>query len=73
MNTSLLEQIITKEDMKKLEEIRNMIEDIMETIDILLNKEAIQKIKEAEQDIKQGKIKEWKQFLKEIKENHNLL
>jgi len=61
---TLLEQIITEKDKQKLQELRNLLEEIIETIDIILDKEAIKKIKEAEQDIKQGRTKTWNQFKK---------
>jgi len=40
---TLLEQIITEKDRQKLQELRNLLEEIIETIDIILDKEAIQK------------------------------
>ena len=40
---TLLEQIITEKDKQKLQELRNLLEEIIETIDIILDKEAIQK------------------------------
>lgn len=64
---TLLEQIITEKDRQKLQELRNLLEEIIETIDIILDKEAIRKIREAEQDIKQGRTKTWNQFIKELK------
>jgi len=65
--TTILEQIITEKDRQKLKELRNLLEEIIETIDIILDKEAIRKIREAEQDIKQGRTKTWNQFIKELK------
>jgi len=64
---TLLEQIITEKDRQKLQELRNLLEETIETINIILDKEAIRKVGEAEQDIKQGRTKTWNQFIKELK------
>jgi len=59
--------MLTEEKTQKLRKIHIILEEVAETLDLLLNEEALKKLKEAEQDIKEGKIRKWKEFIKEIK------
>ena len=63
----MIRELLTEEDVRKLLEFRNMLEEIIETIDLLLNPEALEALREAEEDVKKGKVKDWDEFLKEIR------
>ncbi|RLG79652.1 MAG: hypothetical protein DRO09_04115 [Thermoprotei archaeon] len=56
---------LAEEEVQKLRKIRDILEEIIETLDLLLNKEALEKLNEAEQDIKEEKIRKWEEFIKE--------
>lgn len=50
----------------------NLVEELMETIDILENKETLQSIKEADEDIKTGRIRNYNEFVKELKKSGDI-
>ncbi|MCD6484802.1 MAG: hypothetical protein J7L47_06805 [Candidatus Odinarchaeota archaeon] len=66
MNDSILKEILNEEDKNKLKIVRNLLEDIIENIDLLLDEEVMKKIQEAEEDIRQGRVKNWVDFEKEL-------
>ncbi len=65
--SKLIRELLTEEDRRKLLEFRNMLEEIIETIDLLLNPEALEGLREAEEDVKKGRIRDWDEFIKEIR------
>ena len=48
--------LLTKEDRDLLLKVRNLLEEIVETLGILEDKDIMDSIKEAEEDIRQGRI-----------------
>lgn len=65
--SELIKELLTEEDVRKLLEFRNMLEEIIETIDLLLNPEALEGLREAEEDVKEGRIRDWGEFIREIR------
>jgi len=63
----LIRELLSEEDFRKLEEFRDILEEIIETIDLLLNPEALEGLREAEEDVKEGRVRSWDEFLKELK------
>jgi len=63
----LIRELLSEEDFRKLEELRDMLEEIIETIDLLLNPEALEGLREAEEDVDKGRVRSWDEFLKELK------
>ena len=66
MSDSIVKEILNEEDKNKLRIVRNILEDIIENIDLLLDEEITKKIQEAEEDIKEGRVKNWADFEKEL-------
>ncbi|RLE90647.1 MAG: hypothetical protein DRN04_14620 [Thermoprotei archaeon] len=66
MSSRVLLKMLTEEEVQKLREVRDILEEVVETLDLLLDKEALKKLEEAEQDIKEGKIRKREEFIKEI-------
>ena len=64
MNHSIVKEFLSKEDINKLKTVRDLLEDIIENIDLLLDKESIKKLQEAEEDIKKGRVKTWEELEK---------
>jgi len=62
-----IKELLNEEDFRKLEELRDMLEEIIETINLLLNPEALEGLREAEEDVKEGRVRSWDEFLKELK------
>ena len=64
----VLDIILSKEDREKIRNLKEILEGVVETLDILLDEEALKAILEAEQDIKEGRIRKLEEFLNEIKD-----
>lgn len=62
-----IKELLNEEDFRKLEELRDMLEEIIETINLLLDPEALEGLREAEEDVKEGRVRSWDEFLKELK------
>ena len=59
--------ILSEEDREKIRNLKKMLEEVVETLDILLDEETLKAILEAEQDIREGKVRRIEEFLNEIK------
>jgi PHD/YefM family antitoxin component YafN of YafNO toxin-antitoxin module len=53
------------ETKQKLDEVRRLMEELMETVEILSDPEMMENIREGLEDIKAGRVKELRSLLKE--------
>ena len=60
--------LLTDEDRALLIKVSNLLEEIVETFNILEDKEAMASIKQAEKDVKTGKVRDYDEFLSELKQ-----
>ena len=61
--------LLTDEDRALLLKVSNLLEEIIETFEILEDEEAMKSIKEAEEDVKAGRVRDYDEFLKELKKS----
>ncbi|KPV63144.1 MAG: hypothetical protein AOA65_1456 [Candidatus Bathyarchaeota archaeon BA1] len=61
--------LLTDEDRALLLKVSSLLEEIIETLDILENEDAMKSIKEAEEDVKAGRVRSYSEFLKELKKS----
>lgn len=61
--------LLTDEDRALLLKVSNLLEEVVETFSILEDKEAMSCIKEAEEDVKAGRVRDYDEFLKELKKS----
>jgi hypothetical protein len=61
--------LLTDEDRALLLKVSNLLEEVVETFSILEDKEAMSCIKEAEEDVKVGRVRDYDEFLKELKKS----
>ena len=61
--------LLTDEDRALLLKVSNLLEEIIETFEILEDEEAMKSIKEAEEDAKAGRVRDYDEFLKELKKS----
>ena len=61
--------LLTDGDRALLLKVSNLLEEIIETFEILKDEEAIKSIKEAEKDVKGGRVRDYDEFLKELKKS----
>lgn len=64
--------LLTNEDRALLIKVSNLLEEIVETFAILEDKEAMTCIKQAEEDVKAGRVRDYDQFLKELKQSEEI-
>lgn len=50
------------------DEDRELLEELLETLEILADRELMEAIEEAEEDIKEGRVRDYEDFIKELKE-----
>jgi hypothetical protein len=60
--------LLTDEDRALLLKVSNLLEEIVETFNILEDEEMMASIKQAEKDIKAGKVRDYDEFLSELKQ-----
>lgn len=60
--------LLTDEDRVLLIKVSGLLEEVVETFSILEDKEAMSCLKRAEEDVKAGRVRDYDDFLKELKE-----
>jgi len=60
--------LLSDEDRALLLRVSNLLEELLETLDVLEDKEALKAIKEAEEDVKAGRVRDYDEFIGELKE-----
>ena len=61
--------LLTDEDRALLLKVSNLLEEIIETFETLEDEESMKSIKEAEEDVKAGRVRDYDEFLKELKKS----
>ena len=61
--------LLTNEDRALLTKVSSLLEEIVETINIQEDKETMKAIKQADQDVKTNKVRDYDEFLAELKQS----
>ena len=61
--------LLTNEDRALLTKVSSLLEEIVETITIQEDKETMKAIKQADQDVKTNKVRDYDEFLAELKQS----
>jgi hypothetical protein len=74
VNQKLARAVFTQEDRKRLRivaqevpKIRSLIEELVETIDILGNSEELDAIRESLKQVKRGETRSWDEYVDELR------
>ena len=59
---------LDKESIEIIKKTKELLDELIETIDILGDEKAMKKINEAEKDEKEGRVRDFNEFLNEIDE-----
>jgi len=59
--------LLTDEDRALLLKVSNLFEELIETLEVLEDEETMKSIKEAEENVKAGRVRDYDEFLKELK------
>ena len=60
--------VLDKESIEIIKKTKELLDELLETIDILGDEKAIKKIEEAEKDEKEGRVRDFNEFMNEIDE-----
>lgn len=60
--------ILTDEDRALLVKVSSLLEELVETLSILEDKESMLSLKRAERDVETGRVRDYDEFLRELKE-----
>jgi len=61
--------LLTAEDRALLLRVSNLLEELIETLEVLEDEETLKSIKEAEEDVRAGRVRDYDEFLKELKKS----
>jgi len=61
--------LLTDEDRALLLKVSSLLEEIVETLNILENEDAMKSIKEAEEDVKAGRVRGYNEFVEELRKS----
>jgi len=61
--------LLTDDDRTLLSKVSSLLEEIIETLDVLEDKDTLKSIKEAEEDVKTGRTRSYNSFIKELKQS----
>jgi len=61
--------LLTDEDRALLMRVSSLLEEVVESFNILEDKEAMSCIKQAEEDVKAGRVRDYSEFFKELKKS----
>lgn len=61
--------LLSNEDRALLLKVSNLLEEILETLDILEDKDMMKSIREAEEDVKAGRVRDYNEFIEELKQS----
>ncbi len=59
---------MTDDDRALLVKVSSLLEEVVETFSILEDKKAMSCLKQAEKDVKAGRVRDYDEFLRELKE-----
>ncbi|MEM1581954.1 MAG: hypothetical protein QXK89_05530 [Candidatus Bathyarchaeia archaeon] len=61
--------LLSDEDRVLLLKVSSLLEELLETLDLLEDEGALKAIKEAEDDIKAGRVRGYNEFIEELKKS----
>ncbi len=64
--------LLTDEDKALLVKVSSLLEEVVETFSILEDKKAMACLKQAEKDVETGRIRDYNEFLRELKETGDI-
>ena len=59
--------ILTDEDRRLLLRVSRLLEEVLETLEITSDREAVKAIREAEEDVKAGRVRGYDEFVEELR------
>lgn len=64
--------LLTNQDRKLLTETKKAMEEVLETQEILADKELMKSIKDSKQDLRKGRTLDWEKLKRELRSKNKL-
>lgn len=64
----MVKSILTDEDRRLLLRVSELLEEVLESFEILEDKETMEAIREAEEDVKAGRTRSYNRFVEELRQ-----
>jgi PHD/YefM family antitoxin component YafN of YafNO toxin-antitoxin module len=61
--------LLTNEDRALLSKVSKLLEELIETLNILKDEEIIKAVKESEEDVKAGRVRDYDKFIEELRKS----
>jgi len=59
--------VLDKEQLELIRKTRDLLEELIETLDIMSDVELMEDIHKGEDDVKEGRVRNYDEFIKELK------
>ncbi len=59
--------VLDEEDRRLLLRAIRLLEDILETLEVMGDRESMEAVREAEEDLKAGRVRSYDEFIKELR------
>ncbi len=59
--------VLDEEDRRLLLRAIRLLEDILETLEVMGDRESMEAVREAEEDLKAGRVRNYDEFIKELR------
>jgi len=60
--------LLTDEDKELLRRVSELLEEILETLEVMADEELMKAIREAEEDVRAGRVRDYEELINELKE-----
>ena len=60
--------LLTDEDRELLRRTNELLEELLEALEMLADRELVEAIREAEEDVEEGRIRDYEDFIRELGE-----
>ncbi len=64
--------ILRKDEIELLTRTREILDEILETVEVAKNPKTVKAYREGMRDLKQGRVRSYKEFTKELRSSHDL-
>ena len=64
----MVKSILTDEDRRLLLRVSELLEEVLESFEIIEDKETMEAIREAEEDVKAGRTRSYNRFVEELRQ-----
>ncbi|HDN81536.1 MAG: hypothetical protein J7L10_01860 [Methanomicrobia archaeon] len=58
--------MLSQKEIKLITETRDLLEELLETLEIMGDKNLMEEIRKAQEDIKEGRVRDFDEFVKEL-------